>query len=109
MDARVRSNSRIGAPPFTASQAPPHRRFCRIGAERLSGLPVKIALTPRVGASPGEKGDFFRGVWEFFAPARWRTQATSCGFTHSALGSRSLASGQRPTLMLSRRLRSSSL
>ena len=57
MDARVRSNRRIGAPPFTAIP----RRFCRIGAERLSGLPVKIALTPRVGASPGEEGDFLEG------------------------------------------------
>jgi hypothetical protein len=57
MDARVRSNRRIGAPPFTAIP----RRFCRIGAERLSGLPVKIALTPRRGASPGEKRDFLEG------------------------------------------------
>ena len=62
-----------------------------------------------IGGPCGREARALPNLRRFFEPARWRTRAMSCGFTHYALGSRSRGIGDRLTLTFSRRVSSSSL
>ena len=87
-----------------ASNRKPRNNRCQGSLHNCLNVPKLCSDGPC-----GREARALPNLRRFFEPARWRTRAMSCGFTHYALGSRSRGIGDRLTLTFSRRVSSSSL